>query len=163
MMRILAVCTGNTCRSPMAAALLARRVAGIPELTTQIEVRSAGTGAIEGDPATGEAIRTMDARGIDIRAHRATRADQALLEWANLVLGMTRSHRDACIDAGAAQSKATTIGEFARSNEEVTDPIGRGSSAYEDCAAQLDRLVAYVADRLLKEQLRGGLSTGTID
>src|SRR5439155_23578875 len=85
--RILFVCTGNTCRSPMAAAALAH------ELGTEgarVEVASAGTAAWEGQPATEGAIEVANGDGIDLGAHRCRRVTPVLVRGADLVLVMDR-------------------------------------------------------------------------
>ena len=77
--RLLFVCTGNTCRSPMAA-VIARREAA--ELGLQgFEVRSAGVGAFEGDRASGGAVRAAARNGLDLSQHGATQLTAELVEW----------------------------------------------------------------------------------
>jgi protein-tyrosine-phosphatase len=85
---ILLVCTGNQCRSPMAAALLGAELArrGIP-----LTVGSAGM-VTDGVPPPRHAVKVMEARGLDISTHLSRRADEALIGSSGLVLGMTRQH-----------------------------------------------------------------------
>ena len=153
-MSVLIVCSGNTCRSPMAAALLARAIEAFPDLRGRVEVRSAGTNAREGGPATPETIETMRARSIDLTSHRARPATRDLLEWADLVLTMEESHRKECIARGAPEEKVVTLGDFAGTGEEVSDPYGRGPEEYDACSRQLERLVRKVAERLREEPSR---------
>lgn len=83
MKKILFVCTGNTCRSPMAAAVW-RQMGG--------EAESAGLRAPSGAPASGNSVRVMDEEGIDLRDHRSSPVTEDLLRWADLVLCMTQEH-----------------------------------------------------------------------
>jgi protein-tyrosine phosphatase len=92
-LRVLTVCTGNTCRSPMAAALVAARFgdAGI-----SVEVASVGTLGWSGRPATAHAVEAMHNMGLDISGHRSRRIEPTDLE-VDLVLAMTRVHADSVI------------------------------------------------------------------
>jgi protein-tyrosine phosphatase len=83
---ILVVCEGNICRSPMAEGLLA---AALPAF----RVRSAGLGALVGEPADKAAIQLMQDRGIDIGGHRALQVSRQLCVDSDIVLVMDRSQR----------------------------------------------------------------------
>ena len=92
MVRVLFVCTGNTCRSPMAAALFrSRRDRDYPHLTF-VEASSAGISAVPGNAATQECVQAMDLWGEDLSGHRASPLTPARLEEADLVLAMAREH-----------------------------------------------------------------------
>ena len=83
MKKILFVCTGNTCRSPMAAAMW-RDMGG--------EAESAGLRAPSGDCASGNSVRVMDEEGIDLRDHRSSPVTEDMLRRADLVYCMTEEH-----------------------------------------------------------------------
>jgi protein-tyrosine phosphatase len=85
---ILIVCTGNTCRSPMAEAILRQRVDAIGVEAT---VSSAGL-ISDGQPATDTAVDTVAARGLDITAHRSRRITPELLAGPDLIVAMAREH-----------------------------------------------------------------------
>ena len=82
--RLLFVCTGNTCRSPMAEVIAHDLTASEPH--RRLEVRSAGVGAFPGSPPSGGAVRTAARHGIDLTEHRATLLTRREVEWADLIL-----------------------------------------------------------------------------
>ncbi|TJY56771.1 low molecular weight phosphotyrosine protein phosphatase [Sinimarinibacterium sp. CAU 1509] len=87
--RILIVCTGNICRSPMAEALMRARVKDRAE-----QVQSAGTGALVGHPADPDAVAVAAEHGLDLSAHRAQQASAPLLAAMDLILTLDQSHSD---------------------------------------------------------------------
>ena len=91
MKKILFVCTGNVCRSPMAEGLLRHMLRG----RNDIQVTSAGLGALEGVGATGAAIEVMAELGIDISSHVSQSLGSELVRQADFILTMTRQHYDA--------------------------------------------------------------------
>jgi len=91
---VLVVCSANQCRSPMALALIESRVRAAG-LSGAVQVRSAGTWAEPGHPATAQAIAEMQSRGIDLSEHRSREVDADLMAEADLVLVMTDGHRQA--------------------------------------------------------------------
>ncbi|MFD1852185.1 low molecular weight protein arginine phosphatase [Oceanobacillus bengalensis] len=104
-MRILFVCTGNTCRSPMAEGLLKHKM---PE----IEVQSAGIYAGENQQANEKAIQVLRKRHISIN-HRTQAVGRDLLEWAEIVLTMTSGHkRSMMLDFPDYQEKIFTLKEY---------------------------------------------------
>ena len=90
---VLFVCTGNTCRSPMAEALL-RQMA--KEEGLDIDVKSAGISAIEGTTSSRYAIEALQEKGI-VLDHQSKAVDQDLVHWADIILTMTQSHKQALI------------------------------------------------------------------
>jgi protein-tyrosine-phosphatase len=88
--RVLFVCTGNLCRSPMAAALLRAELEA--REVEDVEVESAGTWAIDGSPATHDAIGTLAGLGIDLRGHRSKHLSRSQLTRADLIVAMTTVH-----------------------------------------------------------------------
>ena len=134
-MKIVCVCTGNTCRSPMAAALLSRLLPGA-------EVTSAGLYAEDGAPASYHALLAMDDMGVDISGHMARRFRPEMGEGA-LLLAMTRSQARA-LRALCPEAKV----ELFLGDEEVPDPFGRGMEAYERTVRVLEEGAQAIARRL---------------
>ena len=154
--RILLVCTGNICRSPLAAALLDRALAqrGIDG----IEVGSAGTGAWDGAPVSEGAYLVGLERGLDLSAHRARLLTRELVEDADLILTMARHHR-ARVDELGGESRVFVLGEYAGregDEAEVSDPFGGNLEVYRDTCAELEALLDTAVERIVKEFASGG-------
>lgn len=151
--RILLVCTGNTCRSPMAAGLM-RRAAERRGLA--IEIASAGTAAVDGVPATPEAVAVLLDKGIDLSSHRSRRLEAADVDGADLILTMTAAHRERVLELapGAGDRVHTLSGYAAGEAADIPDPLGAGLDRYRETADALERLVEAALDRYLQERGR---------
>jgi protein-tyrosine phosphatase len=113
---VLFVCLGNMCRSPMAEGIARDLIAGeYPALKGRTGITSAGVAAMEGEPATPEAVRSMRERGIDISLHRSRRATPEIVDSSDLVLVMEDRHRERLRMAGATAPifVLTRLGEAA--------------------------------------------------
>jgi protein-tyrosine-phosphatase len=152
--RVLFVCTGNICRSPLAQVLLQRALA--ERSVVDVEVSSAGTGAWDGAPASEGAYLVALERGLDLSQHRARLLTRELVETSDLVFTMARHHRARVQELGGDE-QVFVLGEYAgRAGEdaEVGDPFGGDLDVYRDTFAELDALIATVADRLADEARR---------
>ncbi len=142
-MNILFVCTGNTCRSPMAAALM-NKIAMDEDLDVRIE--SAGLFANEGDPATNEAIVAMRKYDIDLMQHHAQQINSELIEKSDLILTMTEGQK--MLFAETAPEKTYTLCEYAGVPGDIDDPYGGTVEEYEETAQMIYMALQAIAEKL---------------
>ena len=146
--RLLFVCSGNTCRSPLAAALAKREIA---RLGWRVEVRSAGVSAVRGVPASTGSLRVGARHGLDLSGHLSRPVDDELLYWAHLILVMSPGHLLRLAQLGVA-GKAAVLDAFARGGDgdgaEVPDPFGGGDDDYERTYETLGELTGMALHQL---------------
>ncbi|HAL91859.1 MAG TPA: low molecular weight protein arginine phosphatase [Verrucomicrobia bacterium] len=141
--KVLVVCTGNSCRSPMAAGWLNQKLAG-----KGWGAESAGVAAWGGSPASPEAVEAMREVGIDISGHRSRALTKPLVDEASVILAMTEEHRREIERRfPEAQGKTYLLNSFGLGKaRDVADPIGYPEDVYRHTR---DEMIQALGDFLL--------------
>ncbi|WP_096203040.1 low molecular weight protein arginine phosphatase [Bacillus sp. FJAT-45350] len=145
MERVLFVCTGNTCRSPMAEALLKMKA------SDRIEVKSAGVHALPTSDASPNSKQVLVEKGIPFN-HSSQQITEELINWADIVLTMTEGHQMLISQHfPKATRKIATLKEFVHKgdlvNKDISDPFGGSIEVYRQTAKEIENLL----DKMLED------------
>lgn len=150
-MNILFVCTGNTCRSPMAAALLKAKC----DKDDDLQILSGAISTTEGMPASANAVLAMQELGIDLSAHRSANIDADVLSEADLVLTMTESHKQAIVHyfGDDFELKTQPLLDYIGIGGDVPDPYGGDIEVYRACRDRINEAIELLYAKETKEDV----------
>jgi len=141
-LEIVIVCTGNTCRSPMAEMLLKNKMATANDIPIDqlvkhgIHICSAGIAANNGSPAADQAINVLGKQDLDLTCHSSQPLSYVAANSADLILTLSHSHQQAIVNEWPEFADKTSL--LAHDGSSVGDPIGGSYEIYQQCAAQID-------------------------
>jgi protein-tyrosine-phosphatase len=152
-LRLLFVCSGNTCRSPLAEVIALR--AGTEKGRREMEIRSAGTSTTAGLDASDGALRAAERHGLSLQGHASTPLSREAVDWADLILTMGPSHLSRVRELGG-DGKSALLGAYAGGSDDATgpavpDPYGGDDEMYEATFLTLETLVSAALERLAGE------------
>lgn len=134
---VLVICTGNTCRSPMAGCLLRHALAAETPPLNEIAVESAGIAAAQGAPASENSVAALKKVNLDLSQHKSQPVTQDFIDRALIILGMTSSHLEALhyYNYQNFPKHLNLFRDFIEddANPQIPDPFGQDFGVYQEC------------------------------
>ena len=155
--RILFVCTGNTCRSPMAEALFRSAAAEFLKCSVWqlrehgVDVFSAGVAAWENSPASPQSVEVMKDRGLDLTQHLSRQVTAQMIAQSDAVLAMTPRHQAVLQQLSPADSERIWL--LGGSGVDIADPFGGSVEEYRQCAGEIAEYTGRWVRRLLSKKV----------
>lgn len=154
MTKIMFVCTGNICRSPMAHYYMQKKVKDMG-LEDKFLISSCGTYAVTGEPATDNAVISMKEYGVNLENHRATNIDDTDIDNYDYVITLTTQHKKNVLHYyPKLDGKVFTLKEFVLDNKkymDIDDPWGLNIIVYKDTAKEIVENVDKLIEKLIRE------------
>ena len=150
-MKIIFVCTGNTCRSPMAEAILKKMVSSHG---LDVQVESRGTSVYSDDPINPKSAEALATIGIKNVIHKAKQISKTDIEESDIILTMTQQHKLSLVKTYPDyRYKIFTLSEYAAdSRDDISDPFGKSQIFYNFCIQEIKKFVEALFE-VNKEQL----------
>lgn len=143
-LNVLFICSGNICRSPYAAALLSRELAGLGIDSDSVKVESAGTLDLGGRGASRLAHQLAAERGLDLSQHLSRQVDKGMLYHADIVVAMTPSHAVYLAELSRDALRKTVVWD-------IPDPYGLTERSYGIAFAQIDQAMVPLINEIKKK------------
>ena len=145
-MNILFVCTGNTCRSPIAEGIMRKMISSKGEGYT---ISSAGIYAHPNATITEQAERQLAKRGVDMTSRRSVQISDRLIENADLVFTMTDNQRRLLVENFPyAADKIHLLGDYTNRGGDVSDPYGGSDAVYDKCAHEIEDMLGILVEMI---------------